>query len=175
MQNQNNRPIAFGGFKSVVAGRSMREDNQFIALALRLTGKDLRDFEPVLKDFSNPKLENDVVQISVAGYNGNSDSPYGFCINHINIDDSNKFTTLINKKIHDLLERIWSAKKIDLPAKDSEEAEKMKKALVGGRTYIFNADEICSDEHGIKGIAEELDELAPATGKENSFVHHIEF
>lgn len=171
MQNSNTRPVAFGGFKSVVAGRSMREDNQLIALALRLTGRDLREWQGVLKDFSNPKLEGDMLHISVAGYNGNPDSPYGVMINHIDTDGNDKFTKKIIRKIQILLDRIGRARRMDIPENGSEEAEKMYKALMGDRTWEFNSDEICLSEDKIKSVTYELEELMPATGEETSFMY----
>lgn len=174
-QNSNNRPIAFGGFRSVVAGRSMREDHQLISLALRLTGKDLREWQKVSKDFSNPKLENDVVQISVVGFDGNDDSPYTILINNIDTYGTDKLTKKVITKIQILLDRIGRARRIDIPENGSEEAEKMRKALIGDRTWEFNPDEICLSEDKIKSVTYELEELMPATGEETSYMYPCNF
>lgn len=171
MQNQNNRPVMFCGLKSVVAGRSMREDNQFIALALRLTKRDLSDFKPILEAFPNQKLENDVLHISVMGFDGNYDSPYDISINHIDTFGTDKLTTKFTIKIKALLDRIYRSKKIDTPVKGSDEADKMIKALMGD----FNLDEISIDKYGIKSVAEDLEELMPATGEETSYIYPYNF
>jgi hypothetical protein len=167
-QNSNNRPVAFGGFKSLVAGRSMREDNQFIALALRLTKRDLRDFQTVFRAFPNKKLDNDILHISVTGFDGNIDSPHAICINHNDTYGTDRLLPRFTRKILELLSRVTRARKIVTPIKDSEEAGTMMKALMGDTGYTFNEDEIKTWDIDIHSVACTLEDIinksAPSDG-----------
>ena len=151
-----NTSISFGGFKSVVAGTSYRQDNNFIALALRLTGEDLKIFREVLNTFPNKELEEDVLHISVAGYEVDSDSPFGVYINHQDVFESENVQAVFVAsldRIVDLLARISIKKKIDTPIKTSPEEEEMLKALVGNTGYTFNEGEVAQHNSDIKSVA----------------------
>lgn len=158
-QNLKNRAIAFGGFKSVIAGESYREDNHFIALALRLTKDDLQSFKDILKTFPNPKQESDVLHISVAGFDGNFDSPYSIYINHNDTYGTNMLTSKFTGKIIGLLSRIYGARKIDFPIKNSEEETKMLKTLIGDSGYTFNQDELGISHMRVQRVSSSLSDI----------------
>lgn len=144
IQNQNNRPVAFGDLKSVVAGETFRDGGHYIAVALRLTGKDLEDFQDVLKFFPCIQPEKEVIHISANRYlydEEMDDSRYNIFLNGKGFTwADNIFDMLTNpkkipvlKKIKDkvdtLLARLYINKEFDMPKKNSNERKKMLKIL----------------------------------------------
>lgn len=157
-----NSSLSFEGYKSLVARESYREYNNFIGLALKLTGKDLKNFQKILKTFPNEKLDKDILSINVQGFNGNFDSPFGICINHHDIiyesKENNKVFAESLGKITNLLARVYGDEKVNTPINKSPEEEKMMKALLGDCGYTFDEEEKSSGrwKNTINSVAESL-------------------
>lgn len=143
-QNQNNRPIAFGDLKSVIAGEAIRDGEHYIALALKATGKDLEDLRAVLKHFPYPQ-QKDVLHISATGhyYEAEQDSfdRYNMFVNGKGFSWSDNIFEMfenpekidglknIKDKVYALLERLFGNEKFEMPKKKSDERSKMLRIL----------------------------------------------
>lgn len=159
---------SFEGYKSLVARESYREYNNFIGLALKLTGKDLKDFQKILKTFPDEKLDKDVLSINVRGFNGNFDSPFGIYINHHDViyesKENNKVFAKSLGKITNLLARVSVDEKINMPINKSPEEEKMMKALLGDCGYTFDEEELTGRrKNTINSVAESLRDIIEET------------
>lgn len=139
MQNSNNRLIAFGGFRSVVAAETFY-DGHIMAVACRLTGKDLEDFQGILKAFPNPKQESDVLTITADRWVGDNETGYTYKI-LINGNENtgsqglyglfypNHVFGQVKNKIIGLLRRISCERPLDIPKQGTEERQKMLQFL----------------------------------------------
>lgn len=161
LQNSNSRPVAFGGFRSVVAAETSM-DGHIMAVACRLTGKDLEDFQRILKAFPNPKQESDVLTIAADRWCGDDETGYTYKI-LINGTENTSAQGLygffhpehvfgqVKKMIIDLLHRISVERPLDTPKQNSEERQKMLQFLSPDRK--FKDFEIASNERNTSQIA----------------------
>lgn len=139
--------VAFTGFKSVVAGQSQRQDNNIMSIAMRLTGKDLKDFQDILREYPlKGETNQDVLCISIAGeYDHNNPDLYFLYLNGKEapyLDKGGQTARKafrLHKNLMDLLSKINWTKHLDVPPKGSTEEETMKKILAEG--FQLNPDE----------------------------------
>lgn len=170
LQNSNSRPVVFGGFKSVVVAGDSMDVGRFMAVALKLTEKDLTDFQDVLKEFPNPKLDADVLSISAESHIGDAtEDVYQVFVNghdffktietnHSDgelVLDFGKLTRIseFKEKLKQLLARLLRERKLDL-ANTQAQKEQMLQALSGEQA--LRKDEIITNEGLRNSILERL-------------------
>lgn len=179
LQNSNTRPVAFGGFRSVVVAGDSMDVGRFMAVALRLTEKDLTDFQDVLKEFRNPNLDADVLSIRAETHIGDAtEDVYQVLVNGHDffntagvensdgelVLDFGKFTrqSEFKEKLKELLAKLRGAKNLDVP-KGKAEKTKMIQALSGAQT--LSQDEFITDKSLRNDILERLHNLLDEDGR----------
>lgn len=141
--------VAFTGYKSLVGAISGREDNQFLGVALRLTGEDLESFQEILRKYpmGTRQSNRDVLCLRLCG-EYSSDNPEWSTI-YINGHDPTRGSGQYKKKlvplfgkVIGLLENIHLGKvNCDDEAKISPKEKEIMKKLLCPRGYSFTPDE----------------------------------
>lgn len=174
LQNSNNRPINFSGFKSVVVAGDSIDIGRFMAVALKLTDEDLVGFRDMLKEFRNPRLDADVLSIRAECYAGDAtEDVYHVFVNGHDFFDSNKELGLwmqgkssnragFKEKLKELLARLRGEKNLDVPKKKAEK-EKMLQALSGGQAQ--SQEEIITTKGLRNSILERLHTVISEDGR----------
>lgn len=174
MQNSNNRPINFGGFRSFVSAADPKDTKRFMAIAVRLTEEDFKQFHGLLKEFHNPKLDKDVLSIRAEVFAGDEhEDDYKVLINGHDLFDPHKDLMLMLKgkpskterfvnQLKTLLERITAEKKLDKPKK-ADEKKKMLQALSGENE--LKQDEIVTRKDSMTNILDLLHSIISNEGK----------
>ncbi len=179
LQNTNNRPIAFGGFKNVVVAGDSRDIGRFVAVACRLTEEDLAGARELLKEFRKPKLDADVLSIRADRFGGDlEEDMYNVFVNGHNffglqgIDDSSEELTLdlgkfikhadFKAKLKQLLGKLRGESKLDMAKTKAEEAQ-MLQALSGEEP--LSEKQIITDKSLAQTILEKLYNVIEEDGR----------
>lgn len=178
-QNQNNRPVAFGGFKSVVVAGDSMDIGRFMAVALRLTEKDLTNFQDVLSAFPTPKPGADVLSIRAESHIGDAtEDVYQVLVNGHDffntmekdnsggelVLDFGKLTrqSEFKEKLKQLLARLLRERKLDL-ANTQAQKEQMLQSLSGEQALSEN--EIITNKSLRTSILERLHTVISEEGR----------
>lgn len=165
MQNRNNRPVAFGDLRSVVAGETFRDGEHYIALALKATGDDLEGLRDVF-DFFPSKNGEGVLNISATGHyyeaaldsfdkyrtfvNGKGFSWSDNVWEMLTHPEKQNELAVVKNKINSLLDKVFRLVKLDIPKKNSAERREMRK-IIAPKGQLKDW-ELARDENGVKNI-----------------------
>lgn len=140
-QQSQNRPVAFKKLEQIMVGKSNRNGN-IVSMVFRLTGTDFKNQRAVLEAFRHPDLPQDMLQISVRGYDGQASTIPTISVNHQDVYGSGLKDTRFSESISTLraiVSRIANAQNPNL-AKTGE--RRQLRPLLSGSDFAFESAEI---------------------------------